>query len=260
MPEYYLYLDRETVFHRLDPRTKISILFASFVASILFRHPAYVLAILLLVCFHAAAARSLSNVRRLWWLMLLIFLFSVPIWALYAGGQTRLWGKITTQSLQYGLANALRIQAMLVSGITFLSTTKNEEIALGLARLRVPFAVSFTLSTALRLVPTLVGTASRVVEAQQARGLDLKRGRLRERVRRHIPLLGPILLVTLRNANQLAMALEAKGFGARKDRSFLLDIRFSLVDWALMVLLLLLLLLAFLLRIQGKGQIPGLMA
>jgi hypothetical protein len=32
------------------------------------------------------------------------------------------------------------------------------------------------------------------------------------------------------------------------------------VDWALMVLLLLLLLLAFLLRIQGKGQIPGLMA
>jgi len=256
--DYYLYLDRETFFHRLDPRTKIFILVVSFLLAILYQHPVYVLGILLLILLQAAMGRCLSNLRRLWFLLLLIFAFSVPIWALYARGETPLLGRVSTQSLQYGIANALRIETMLISGLAFLSTTKNEEIALGLIRLRLPYAMSFALSTALRLVPTFVGTAFTVIQAQQARGLDLKAGGLRERAEKYIPLLGPIFLVTLRNANQLAMALESKGFGASKDRTFLLQIQFKRSDVMVLGLLLLLFLFAIYLRVQGKGQIWGL--
>jgi energy-coupling factor transport system permease protein len=256
--DYYLYLDKNTLFHRLDPRTKIFILLGSFLLAILYQHPHYLLGILLLILTQAAIGRCLSNLRRLWLLLVLIFVFSVPIWAFYARGETPLLGRITAESLQYGIANALRIEAMLISGLVFLSTTKNEEIALGLIRLRLPYAMSFALSTALRLVPTFVETALTVMQAQQARGLELRAGGIRERVRKYIPLLGPVFLVTLRNANQLAMALESKGFGASKDRTFLLEIRFKRSDAIVLGLLILLLLFALYLRIQGKGQIPGL--
>ena len=97
-----------------------------------------------------------------------------------------------------------------------------------------------------------------VVQAQQARGLELHAGGLRERARKYVPLLGPILLVTLRNANQLAMALESKGFGARKDRTYLIEIRLQKEDAMTLVLAGLVLLFALLLRVRGKGLIPGL--
>jgi len=256
--DYYLYLDRDTPIHRLDPRTKIFLLLGGFLLAILYQHPAYLLGVSLLILTQGAVARCLSNLGRLWLLLVLIFAFSLPIWALYARGETPLLGRVTVESLQYGIANALRIEAMLISGLVFLSTTKNEEIALGLARLRLPYAMSFALSTALRLVPTFVGTALTVVEAQQARGLDLKAGGIRERASKYIPLLGPIFLVTLRNANQLAMALESKGFGAAKERTFLREIQFRRSDGMVLGLLMLVLILAFYLRIQGKGQIAGL--
>jgi len=54
------------------------------------------------------------------------------------------------------------------------------------------------------------------------------------------------------------MGLESKGFGARKDRTFLMEIRFRREDVMVLVFLGLLLLFALLLRVQGEGQIQGL--
>jgi energy-coupling factor transport system permease protein len=181
-----------------------------------------------------------------------------PHLAFYPRGKTPLLRRVTVESLQYGIANALRIEAMLVSGLAFLSKTRTEELALGLIRLRKPYAVSFALSTALRLIPTFVDTTLAVVPAQKVRALSLHAGGLRERARKCVPFLGPIFPVTLRNANLLAMALESRGFGAREDRTFLIEIRLQTKDVMVLVLLGLVLLLALLLRVQGKGQIQGL--
>jgi len=54
------------------------------------------------------------------------------------------------------------------------------------------------------------------------------------------------------------MALESKGFGAAKERTFLREIQFRRLDGLVLGLLMLVLILAFYLRIQGKGQIAGL--
>ena len=139
----------------------------SFVLSILCQHSGYLLAVLLLILAQAAMSRCLSNLRHHWLPSLLTLAFSLLIWAFYARGKTPLPGRVTVESLRYGITNALRISAMLISGLVFPSTTRNEEIALGLIRLRLPYVTSFALSTALRLVPTFVSTALTVVQAQQ---------------------------------------------------------------------------------------------
>jgi energy-coupling factor transport system permease protein len=119
---------------------------------------------------------------------------------------------------------------MIIAGLIFLSTTKTEEIVLGLIRLRVPYQAAFAFSLAIRMVPTIIGTAVTVIEAQRSRGLDLESGGPLGRLRNHIPLLVPILLQTLRGTDQLAKALESRGFGARRERTSYLEIGFHAAD------------------------------
>jgi energy-coupling factor transport system permease protein len=114
----------------------------------------------------------------------------------------------------------------------FLSTTRNEEITAALLRLGLPYRAAFAFSTALRLVPTFVGAGSTIAEAQRSRGLDLDKGNILERIRKYVPLMVPVLLTALRSTDQFAMALESKGFGARPQRTFLLQLRMRAIDWA----------------------------
>jgi energy-coupling factor transport system permease protein len=137
---------------------------------------------------------------------------------------------VTWESLAFGVVAALKIDGMIISGLVFLSTTRIEEIILGLIRLRVPYQAAFAFSLGIRMVPTIIGTAVTVIEAQRSRGLDLESGGLLARLRNHVPLLVPIFLQTLRSTDQLAKALESRGFGARRERTSYLEIGFRARD------------------------------
>jgi energy-coupling factor transport system permease protein len=147
---------------------------------------------------------------------------------------------------------------MIVAGMTFLSTTKNEEVAIGLVKLGLPYSFTFAFCTALRLVPTIMGSAKMVVQAQKSRGLDLHSGRPLSRTKKYIPLLVPIFLSTLRYTNQLSMALESKGFRAMEKRTFLLEARFTGRDYWVTFALIIISIIAISLKIKGIGQIEGL--
>jgi len=58
-------------------------------------------------------------------------------------------------------------------------------------------------------------------------------------MKRSIPLLAPIFLTTIRTTNQLAMALEARGFGLSKERTSYQEIGFKRRDYGVFVVLLL---------------------
>ncbi len=254
----YLYLDKETLVHRLDPRTKVLILLVSFIVALVFQDPVYAAFILGLILFYGALAGSLTNLKKVWFLLLTIGFLSLAGWTLLAKGQTLLFWRISLESLYYGISTAIRIDGMIIAGVIFLSTTKNEEVSLALIRMGLPYSAAFAFSMALRLVPTFVGTASTVIEAQRSRGLDLDSGTFLERAKNYIPLLAPVFLNTIRSTNQLAMALEGKGFRARKDRTFYLEIGFKKHDFFALALTLLFLVIALGLRILGFGRIPGL--
>ncbi len=226
----FLYLDRKSPVHRLDPRTKIFLLLGSFVAAVLFFRPAPLLALLGVLLLYGAIGGALGNLRRIWFLLLSIATISILTWSLFARGVTPLFWRMTWEGLAYGVGAAVKIDSMIISGLIFLSTTKTEEIILGLIRLRVPYQAAFAFSLAIRMVPTIIGTALTVTEAQRSRGLDLESGGPITRFRNHIPLLVPIFLHTLRNTDQLAKALESRGFGARRERTSYLEIGFHSRD------------------------------
>ena len=226
----FLYLDKASPVHRLDPRTKIFLLLGSFVAAVLFFQPGPLLVLLLVLLLYGAIGRALGNLRRIWFLLLSIAIVSVMSWSVFARGSTLLFWRVTWEGFLYGVGAAIKIDSMIIAGLIFLSTTKAEEIILGLIRLRVPYQAAFAFSLAIRMVPTIIGTALTVTEAQRSRGLNLESGGPLARLRKHIPLLVPIFLHTLRNTDQLAKALESRGFGARRERTSYLVVGFHAAD------------------------------
>lgn len=235
--EIYLYLDKNSLFHRLHPITKILSLILLFAAAMMFNHPLYVLALAGFVILIGGLSGSLSNLRRIRILLILLLVFCTVLWPLFLKGSgsdlLRRLGPVSIyrKSLLYAIAMGLRLDMMLICGIIFLSCTRIEEFTVGLNKLGMPFSMSFALSLAFRLVPTFAATTSTVIQAQKSRGLDLESGWILSRMKKHVPLLIPIFIYAIRNADLLAMALESKSFGLRKKRTYYREFKVTSADY-----------------------------
>src|SRR5262249_5509471 len=130
---------------------------------------------------------------------------------------------VSRMSLVFGFGRGIKLAELLAASVLFLSTTKIEEFTYGLQRMRVPYRVGFAISLAFRLVPLFIDSAATIVDAQRLRGYDFDKGGPFERVRRYVPVVIPVFMVALRKANNMAMALEARGFGYTHEPTTFID-------------------------------------
>lgn len=250
----FLYLDKGTWVHRLDPRTKMIGAGLAFAFCLCFNHPLYVAGVSFGVILAAHSARAFSNFWRFRFLLLLLFAFSAVMWPFFAKGPTPpfwTWGplSLSRESLLYGLGMGLRLATFVAISLTFLSTTRNEELTNGLIRMGVPYPVAFAFSTTLRLVPTFVGAGATIVQAQVSRGLDLESGSVLRRVGKFIPQAVPLFIYAIRHTNLLAMALESKGFSPDSKRTFYYEPHMKRQDYILLLALFLILVALLYIRI-----------
>jgi len=229
--DIYLYVEADTPLHRLDPRAKMLMLLALLLMAVAVDHPVLPGGLFLLVLVLAHVGRAWRSLRRVRTLLFIIGVFSTVTWSLFARGETPLFGPVQVEALLYGIGTGFKLVSTIAGSVVFLATTKNEEIATGLIRIGVPYPVAFAFSTALRLVPTFVGAGVTIIQAQKSRGLDVESGGFFQRLRKHLPLMVPVFAAAIRSTNQLAMALEAKGFGARPVRTYYLHLEFRPADW-----------------------------
>jgi len=91
---------------------------------------------------------------------------------------------------------------------------------------------------ALRFLPLLAQEAERIAKAQASRGADWGTGRggLLRRVRQALPLLVPLFLTSLRRAENLTLAMEARGYAGGKGRTSMVVLRMQLMDGAALAL------------------------
>src|SRR5215210_862547 len=252
-----LYLDRDTWIHRLDPRTKMLLLVGMFALPFIFLDPLYELVVLVLVLFFGYLAKVLENLRHIWFILVTIAVFTIILWSVFGSGETPFFLFVESEALLYSISIALRINITIIAGMIFLSTTRNEEIATGLARIGIPYRFAFAVSTALRLVPTIAATGSTISQAQRSRGLDLESGNLFQRIRKNTPLLIPVFVSTIRSTNVFSMALESKGFGASPERTYFLRLAMGRRDALVLLMFVVLLAAAMALRFAGYGGLEG---
>ncbi len=243
---------------RLDPRTKLALLLLSFVMALLPQGPTVVALAAALVLLHLTLAQAWPALKPVRWLLVPLALFSLGVWSWMAQGPSLLFWRVSRESLAFAIANFLKLATMMVAGLILLATTPVEELFAGLVKLRLPYPGAFAFALALRWVPEIFATVNRVREAQEARGLTWEQGTFLERIRRHLPLLVPIFLLTLRRSQTMAWALEARGFQLSRRRTFLLEIRMQRRDWLALAAGLVLLAGFIILHVWGWDRIPGL--
>jgi energy-coupling factor transport system permease protein len=121
---------------------------------------------------------------------------------------------------------ATKLSTFLATGALFLSTTRIEEFAYAFTLLGLPYRISFTLTLAFRLVPLFLESALTVIQAQRCRGLDIHRGHLFQRLPHYVLVFIPVFMGALRRADQMAIALEARGFNSGRPRT-----SFQRISW-----------------------------
>ncbi len=230
-----LYIEKDTPLQRLDPRIKILGLCLFFLISLVIANIYSLAAVLLILLLLIISSGSSQNLLRIKWLVIVISLMCILFW-------------LPTKSLRHGIMVALRLDIMLFAGILFVSCSRVEEFSAGLIRLGIPYRIAFAISLAFRLIPSLFSVIHTTVEAQQTRGLNLKEGNILKRAKKYIPLFIPVISLLVRNAHQLSMALESKGFGFTDRRTEYIEYRMKTPDYITLVLLCTLLFLSFFIR------------
>lgn len=210
--------------HSLDPRTRLFVgimaVAAVFVArriGVLFAEFAAIIVLLLLF----RLARTWIRSSRLIWPMI-VLVFAI----------TALSVDVRTAVLQ-----SVRLFNLFTVSFIFFSEISPEEMGDVLRKLGIPYSVAFILSAGMRYVP-LVGQKIRsIMDAQSSRGIDL---RLRVRnLANFMALLLPLLAQSFVLSEELAMAMESRGFG-RPGRSSRRVYRLARRDYVCMAFLLLL--------------------
>lgn len=230
--------------HRLDPRVKLVIVAAGSVVLFLWLNILLLLGII--AGIHLLLVMSgypWSKLLAIWRAIALLLLLIVVIWPVFDKSGDLLFSigplNIYDDAALRGVANAARIAAINFIFILWIGTTDARELVRGFVRLGLPFRWGMALTIGLRFIPTFAGTFLTVSDAQQARGLVLS-GWWYRRVRAMLPIFIAALVSALRASEQLAMTLEARGFGASRTRTTLRDIRMTTFDWFVLALTLVL--------------------
>lgn len=219
-----LYVPADTVLHRLHPVAKVLAVLGFFVAAFVSQSPLQTAGLAFAIVGLSWVAGARRNLVRFRWFLTLVFGTTFLVWsAFYTSNQPWFaWGPFHPgpDGLRFALAMAFKLLAFFCGGLLFLSCTRIEEFADALRLLGVPAKLGFVLTLAFRLVPVFVEAAIAVVQAQRCRGFDFDRGGWLERMRRYLPIIVPVFIGALRRADQMAMALEARGFQRRGQRTY----------------------------------------
>jgi energy-coupling factor transport system permease protein len=230
--------------HALDPRAKI-------VATAVFVVGLFLIDSLVGLLFVAAALAVIVAVSRIpagaFLRLLRPVLFIVALTVLFQvffsreGVTLFEWGLLEVHSggLRLGFFLALRI-LLLADGI--------EDLLSPLKRVRFPaHEVAMMMTIALRFIPTLGEEAEKIKGAQAARGADFSEGGPLRRARSFIPVLVPLTVGAFRRADQLADAMESRGYKGGEGRTRYRELRLRVSDALALALTLLVLLVGILL-------------
>lgn len=226
------YIPGDSWIHKLDPRAKLlgTVIFIG----IIFLANNW-MTYLLLLAFALTAIRLstiklsffINGVKPLIWLIL----FTVILQVLFTGGSTVYfdWGPIIIS--QEGLLNGVFIFCRFVL-IIFMSTLLTlttmplsltdaiEYLLRPLKVVKVPvYEIALMLSIALRFVPTLMDETEKIMNAQRARGVDFGEGNIFQQMKAIVPILIPLFVSSFNRAEELATAMEARGYKGGEGRT-----------------------------------------
>jgi biotin transport system permease protein len=238
------YIPGNSLIHRLDPRVKIG---STIVLSILVLQGgavrgAFISAFLFaLIPLSGLAVNAIARAFRP---VLIFFLLLFFVHLLFTDGEPippfPPWRvTVTYEGIYRGAIITWQFALLIWSASILTMTTSPTELVSGIERLLRPLKrlgvpshdLAMMVSVALRFVPTFLEEIDRIKIAQMARGARFGSGPLVQRIRSAIFLLLPLILRTVRRADELVAAMEARGY-RRGPRTYMKELTMGRADYA----------------------------
>jgi len=265
------YLDKGTILHKLDPRTKIAILLTFIFLSIVFDNVLILLFLLLVgVYFWHVSKIPLGSLR----FAIYVVIASVVAWT-FTGGfilwqgassvtsvgfmPAQIWDmihtnphvlfsigglKFTAEGAFFGMERGLKLATPLVFTLVLWMTTGPTRFLNGLIKLGLPYKFAFTGTTALRFLPLFSEVSMNIVDAQRIRGAE-EEGLFKSfKITRR--LIEPLLINALRRARETAASVECRAFDPTgKGRTYLINPELTRSDKIVLVTLVMVCVIGF---------------
>lgn len=237
------YFPGESLLHRLDPRTKILITFAY---SVLIFFPREWEGFTAMASFTAVGLLvsrvPLGFIFRGMRPILIFFAITAALNLFMTPGETVIWqwGRltITQEGLVLSVQAIVRLLLLITTASLLTLTTSPIVLTDGMERILRPYQrigvpaheLALMMTIALRFIPTLAEELDRIMRAQAARGADFTRGGITARARALIPVMVPLFVAAFRRADELATAMEARGYRGGAGRTRMKELRFTVLD------------------------------
>lgn len=262
MINLFNYIDRPSPIHRLTGASKlICMLLWSISAMTSFYTPMLaVLAAASIVLFAVSRIRIkdvsfLLGAVTVFMVLnnVMIFLFSPEHGVSLYGSRTVLFPiagpyTVTAEQLFYHLNLFLKYLCTIPVVVLFVTTTNPSEFAASLNRIGVSYRVSYAVALALRYIPDIQREYRDISLAQQARGVEMsKKASLVSRLKAASAILIPLVLSSIERIEVVSNAMELRGFGKGKKRTWYAARKFSKGDFLCIGVSVLVLVVSFLL-------------
>ncbi|GAK04761.1 transmembrane component of general energizing module of ECF transporters [Geomicrobium sp. JCM 19037] len=153
-------------------------------------------------------------------------LFTFLGWSIYSGG------------LVQGFYIAVRIGSLVIIASLLTLTTSPIDLTDGFEAYLRPFKkigvpsheIALMMAISIRLIPTLLLEADRILKAQSARGADFTEGSLKTRLNTMTAFIIPLFVRSFKRAEDMATAMDARGYRGGEGRTKLRVLKWKLRD------------------------------
>jgi energy-coupling factor transport system permease protein len=255
------YIPGHSLIHQMDPRAKLLLIFfyvfIVFLANSVLTYALlgiYTLGIVLLT--KVQLRYILSGLKPILWVILFTFILHV---FLTKEGDLLVdlgWLQIYEGGVKQGIFISLRLLYLIIMTTILTLTSTPIEITDGMESLLAPFKkiglptheLALMMSISLRFIPTLMQETEKIMKAQAARGVEFTSGPIKDRMKAVVPLLIPLFISSFKRAEELAIAMEARGYRGGEGRTKLRVLQWRGLDTLMLVLLFAMAMVLFLLR------------
>ena len=204
--DIFKYENIDSVIHRLDPRGKLIVVGIYLVGTVLLNNIVALLILSIPVAIQLVLGKALKKVGR-GFLALSPFLILIFI-----------LNYLALRNIYASLIPVIRFTLFLVVIDVFFLTTDPDDFALTLEALHLPLIISLSFTLALRFIPTIAQQVNEIIEAQISRGLRLDQGNFLKRLKNYIPVLVPVIILSIKRSIEVAESLEIRGVDPEAKR------------------------------------------
>jgi len=220
-----LYVDKDSLIHKIDPITKLIYTFVSvispFIIPTILVSSIFVAVNMIILTLGKVFKKVIPIISFVFFIIITIFIIQGMF---YGGNSTELFSVFSltfyVEGLFYALRIALRAINILLTFSIIILTVKPSILIESLVRRGLPPKLGYVMHSVLQIIPMMSSTANTIMDAQKSRGMETE-GNLWIRMKAFIPLIGPLVMNSLVSTHERSIALEVRSFSAKTQKTFL---------------------------------------